>query len=244
MQLENTTCSLKNILDDISKGALAPADLQDDYSWTKNDVINFVHDILKGYPMGNVLVWEPKNVSDVCVAPTMGPMDFLPSPEQKRFLLDGVNRFTTLLWMRHGMCDAWRPSQHEKETWLDGTELMLDPKSGRVGFYDAVEARKQLLMPASVIIDDDQSYMRSWAKAKLAQGFSEADIDQAYKVQFEAASKFRESKLMLTTLNSVTAVEAKDAYISICRPKDELEAILKFNEMASIKTDDAPAPGR
>ncbi|MBO9428015.1 DUF262 domain-containing protein [Sulfitobacter sp. R18_1] len=242
------TCSLKEVLDDISSAEVIPADLQEPYSWSKSDVISFAENIFKGYPMGNVVVWHPKDEdkSGVCVLPSMGPLNFLPSSGHNTYLLDGINRFTSLLWMRHGLCDVWAPSEMEKETWLDGTELMLDPKTEQFAFYDMVEVRKskKLLIPASVFINDDMAYMREWANNMEAAGHSRADIDLGIAAQEKAANMFRESRMTVTEVRGVSPLEAKDAYLNICRPKSE-DAAAKFDVFASIEPEvelTPPAP--
>lgn len=190
MRSKFNTCSLREVLKMIADASLVPGDLQVPYAWSKQDVINFMSNIMKGYPSGNVLVWQPNedDKSGICVLPSMGPINFLPSKGHRSYILNGVNRFTSLMWMRCGPSDAWAPTENERAVWMDGTEFMLDPKTGEFDFYDMLDARKKLLVPASAIINYDMAFMRDWDKQMTLAGFSEQEIEEGFSAHEKAAS--------------------------------------------------------
>lgn len=80
--------------------------IQRQFVWDAEDIKELVDSIVSGYPIGAVIIWEPK--SRFPSAPLIGKTN---TPGQHRYVLDGQQRLTALMLIQTG----WKLNRGSKE---------------------------------------------------------------------------------------------------------------------------------
>lgn len=85
------------ILDDVKSGKISVPEFQRDFVWSTKQIIDLFDSILKGYPIGSLILWKPESLSFSCLN-NLGGLDIQLSEEPDRlYVLDGRQRLTALL---------------------------------------------------------------------------------------------------------------------------------------------------
>lgn len=95
MQIKPDSARLSQLLERVQRGEIAIPLFQREYVWTNSQVTSFFDSILKGYPIGTLILWSPEKaqfkvyeeIEGVQVSEHTNPL----------YVLDGRQRVTTLL---------------------------------------------------------------------------------------------------------------------------------------------------
>lgn len=87
---------ITTLLDKVRSGAVAIPQFQRDYVWTPKQVVDFYDSILKGWPIGSLLLWVPDTDRFKIIEDLEGIKVSNKSP-MEAYVLDGRQRITTLL---------------------------------------------------------------------------------------------------------------------------------------------------
>jgi hypothetical protein len=89
--------SVSDLLDSVMNGEFRVPRFQRPYVWSPDDMIRLYDSVLKGYPIGSLLLWQTDQ-SDIRGLDSIGPIKLLNSgPSLKSFVVDGHQRLATLL---------------------------------------------------------------------------------------------------------------------------------------------------
>ena len=85
---------LREIATKLEEGTYAIPAFQRDYVWKKNQILDLFDSISKGYPIGSIILWKPK---DLDIPPVRDVLTEKISNEIKPeyYILDGRQRTTT-----------------------------------------------------------------------------------------------------------------------------------------------------
>lgn len=95
---------------------------QRDFVWDEKDVKEFIDSIIKGYPIGNIILWKPsRNVyeNDPFSKPIIGEKNF---DNEVYYVIDGQQRLTTLILMFNN----WRIRRENEEIELTPISINLE----------------------------------------------------------------------------------------------------------------------
>lgn len=196
-----------DILSDIRKGRLAPASFQRPFVWKEADVEALWSSILKGYPLGSILCWDPEN-PDIYSQPSLGPIPIDPS-SRRSLILDGQNRLVSIAWSITPPDQEVAPSTPGYELFRgSGRQLVLDPLQNRAYFANPDEIAG-MIMPIHYLAAGTNTFLRTaWQ--------SSAD-DDALKVIDDAGYRLREAQLVQTTIAGADLSEAREAFLHITK---------------------------
>jgi len=99
---------------------------QRDYVWDEEDVKEFIDSMIKGYPVGSIILWKPsRNVyeNDPFSKPIIGEKDF---NLEVYYVIDGQQRLTTLLLMFNN----WKISREDEEIERMPISIKLEDDKG------------------------------------------------------------------------------------------------------------------
>lgn len=231
MKVNQTTVFVKGLVEDARNGLLLPAAFQRPYVWGKVEVLALVESILQGYPLGGILLWTPRGLSDSkrYQRSRLGPFLAGEPLEHASLLLDGQNRLATLAWL---MRDPVTPlpadiTEQERVTWADGQQLVADLAEKTVHYVTAEVADSGFFLPVSALFDSRianplirERWGTTWA------GVPEADRDVGLRWLDRASSSVGNAKVIVTDLSGASLQEAKHAFMHICKvgvPMSEID---------------------
>ena len=146
---------------------------QRDYVWDEEDVKEFIDSMIKGYPVGSIILWKPsRNVyeNDPFSKPIIGEKDF---NREVYYVIDGQQRLTTLLLMFNN----WKISREDEEIErmpisikLEGDDYKLYKSIRYVNIYDLLRS------VAGSPIYDPQMFR------KLSERLDSATFDKLCKI--------------------------------------------------------------
>jgi len=221
MRISQNTGFLVDILRDAGEGKLVPAAFQRPYVWSRDDVLAFWKSLLRRWPTGSMLIWEPGSSVDMSrVGRTrLGPI--VAEGRATGLILDGQNRLASFAWSLRQpgdpMPDVKDLSLGEMSTWGGGDILVLDPDIKGVRFAVPDELYgDQFLLPAGYILD----YSKFWPFMRERMkngGFPEATQDASIKWFEEAGAALREARCATVVLERATRDEALEAFRHIAK---------------------------
>ncbi|CAB5514561.1 hypothetical protein LMG26857_03620 [Achromobacter anxifer] len=215
---------LTGMLRDVQAGLIVPAAFQRSYVWGKADVQAMAQSLIRGYPLGGAMLWQP--VGQPTAGPAirrLGPIFATAAGDNLTYLLDGQNRLATLAWLAwEGGAKPDGVTGQECETWFNGEDqrrcfLAVDLMTKDVFWQPVAQAVPGINLPFSALLSDRanslilERWSTSWA------GYTDAEKDAALAWFDEAANHVRNARMVVTVLQGATAIEAKDAFLHICR---------------------------
>lgn len=223
MRINQHSSFLQDVMNSVRRGDLMPAAFQRPYVWSRHDVEQLVESILGGIPIGSFLVWSPSSNIDRAKAGTsrLGPIKANSISAHASMLLDGQNRLASLAWMSCPDKATWPTdmTEHEKAVWCED-ELVLDLRAKKVMFVPAAQATLDFRLPVAAAFGRElmvefmlaaMSGKGRWAHV------SEADRDEGLKWYDHVLSTFMSARVVVTDLEQATPLEARDAFLRICR---------------------------
>ncbi len=222
MRIHQNALFLNSLVADAREGRLTPAAFQRPYVWTQHDVLALVESILAGYPLGGFLLWSPHGKADISKLGRrrLGPVEAQEDSKSVSLLLDGQNRLATLAWMGHDISTGLPAdmTDHETEVWGNGTRLMCDLAAHRVLFVQAGQPEPELSLPMSAVVDTRKSnqmcrdrWDNEWAH------LSEEARDHGLRWLDECQNALRDTRVVVTDMESATIEQARDAFLHICK---------------------------
>lgn len=230
---------LRSLVIDVMAGRVFPAAFQRSYAWSKADVLALVNSVIKGYPLGSVMLWRPSQDTVLATAlrGRLGPIVASEKQAHATMLLDGQNRLASMAWLAYDF-DTPAPDgvgPMERITWMSGEVLVFDLLKKEAVFVPIADAHTGFLVPGYAVLDPkrgNQITRERWDKAWSV--FSEAEKESGVTWLDLLQSKFREAPIVVTILENATVAEAKDAFLHICRAgvamsTKEFDAALAFH---------------
>ena len=223
MRITQHNWFLQHAIKLVLAGELVPAVFQRPYAWSKQDVLALFESILRGYPIGSFLLWTPrdKQAFGTLARTRLGPIVYSEEPDWSYVLLDGQNRLASLAWLLAGQ-DAPYPSDItglEADTWQKDETLVVDLIERKLCFVPIGEQYGGLRVPASFIFDSVR--MGKCIRSRWSfdwSVFSEEVRDNAVEwLEKGVIDQFRNAQVTVTHLEKASAVEAKDAFLHICK---------------------------
>lgn len=198
------------------------------YCWSEEDVSDFLHSIIKRYPVGSLLSWRPEEGFELDPG-RIGPVERNPKA-QTNVLLDGFQRLSTLSWIVDGhACGGTEGlSEQEKKVWF-GRRLVLMPHDLDFHFVPSHEVDEGFWIEARDLFDRRRFRPRlakfhEMALQRLTNGEADELID-AIECQFHSALN---SNLPHIYLQDVSAIEAEEIHERITKPRGS-SAQLRLN---------------
>lgn len=124
---EITPYSLVNLMSDLHKGFIRIPDFQRDMIWTRDQVQELLESIVKGYPIGSILLWKTTEELKI-----RNPLDLkLPDPtsdSERLYLLDGQQRLISLYQVLHGKLQLGKKTKTKLQAFVNLDEEDEDKK--------------------------------------------------------------------------------------------------------------------
>lgn len=93
---------LHEILKRMHSGEYAIPLFQRDFVWEKKQILDLFDSISKGYPIGSILLWRPKNKDLYLYSKSVVNNEIIENSELNYFILDGRQRLTTFYGCLYG----------------------------------------------------------------------------------------------------------------------------------------------
>ncbi len=107
--------SIRDIIEDLEMHLFYLPSFQRDFVWDEDDIKEFIDSIIKGLPVGSIILWKPsKSVckEDMFKKPLIGsPSDEDIEKRDTYYIIDGQQRLTALLLL----CRGWRIERDSEE---------------------------------------------------------------------------------------------------------------------------------
>ena len=108
MLIEPQVHSLLSIIENLKSGEIKVPPFQRDYIWTRDNIKDLFDSIKRGYPIGSIIIWKPKEKMDWNEKNTIGAFTIAPSEVNRNcYILDGYQRLSTLF------CCLTNPQKYE-----------------------------------------------------------------------------------------------------------------------------------
>lgn len=108
MLIETQVHSLISIIENLKSGEIKVPPFQRNYVWNRDNIKDLFDSIKKGYPIGSIIIWKPKEKMDWNEENTIGAFDIAPAEiERNCYILDGYQRLSTLF------CCLTNPEKYE-----------------------------------------------------------------------------------------------------------------------------------
>lgn len=182
---------LQHILEMVANGGLRIPRFQRPFVWLEDRQLELMRSIREGIPIGALMIWRTTD-APVAYYERLGgfPLSVNPSITPQQYLLDGVQRITTL----YGALSDWGMTKH----------LISDEAPERILFFDFEDndfifadrnSDSEELMPMHLVFNtmDLIKFQRN-----LANSGHEAWIN----VASELASRFKDYKIPLLSINT------------------------------------------
>lgn len=200
------SCLMMDVIADVRAGRVVPAAFQRPYVWTADDVEALWASILKGYPLGSLLMWNPRDPS-IGGTTRLGPIAAA-SEGRRDIILDGQNRLVTMAWSTTPP-DAEVPSDAPGHgVWRSGRTLVADPYLRTVRFVDNAEVAG-MMMPIHHLSGSLNTFLRrAWRR----------DEDDRHAHWLDGLGDLqRGARMIKVTIERATPAQARDAFLHIAR---------------------------
>jgi hypothetical protein len=97
MNIKSDRDYIINILERVKSGEYAVPEFQRDFVWSTKQVIDLFDSIMKGYPIGSLILWKPETAEFNCLNRLGGLSIGEYSNSDKQYVLDGRQRLTALI---------------------------------------------------------------------------------------------------------------------------------------------------
>ena len=212
MRIDQNMQFLGQVLKDVSAGRLAPAPMQRDYVWGKEDVIALCESVLDQLPIGSITLWSAREEDGI--SPSRSRIGPIEAPGSSTLILDGHNRLATFAWVTEGTgATPADVSGNEAEVWLSGETLCLDFLSRSVVFVPDDEVGSAPVMPAFMSLIPRR--IREWIGSR--PDLSDPDLDAALQFSDDFSRAILEQRIVTTEIRDASPEEAKSVFLRVCR---------------------------
>lgn len=87
---------LYDLFQQLERGILRVPDFQRTFVWNEKQMLELLDTVLNGYPIGSILIWDPRRDIEIQSSKEIGPFQVPESEGFKSFVIDGYQRLTTL----------------------------------------------------------------------------------------------------------------------------------------------------
>lgn len=206
IHIETEVTFMNEMIRDIKSGRIAPAAFQRPFVWAEKDVLALWNSIVNGYPLGALLLWRPRNL-DVNAKKSLGPITLNPD-KYASLILDGQNRLVTMAWSITKPDVDVPQDTPGREIFRNGRVLVADPYTKTVRFMKKADIQG-MIMPVHHLDGTTSSFFREHWK-------TEEDNEHMEWIE-GVASRFRESRIVKTSIINATSDEAREAFLHISR---------------------------
>lgn len=123
---------LHEILKRMHSGAYAIPLFQRDFVWEKKQILDLFDSISKGYPIGSILLWHPKNKDSYRYSKRVVDNEIFENTELDYFILDGRQRLTTFYGCLY---EQNEPNEKFKVFYNLETEIFEYPSTTKKAVY-------------------------------------------------------------------------------------------------------------
>ena len=95
INIESGAAYMVDVLAKLQRGQYQIPEFQRDFSWTNKQVIDLVDSILKGYPIGSIILWKPQSATFLTISNLQGGL--AEATTEGGYVLDGRQRLTAML---------------------------------------------------------------------------------------------------------------------------------------------------
>lgn len=209
------TVHLITLLERIAEGKLKIPVFQRDFIWTNSQMMELFDSIVKGYPIGSLLFWNPEGV-EYKTKENIGPYKIKNVSQPVNYILDGFQRISTLFGV------LTNPSNYgfdEKSPKLKNFLIYYDLKREEFTFLRSKKEKQSHIVPLYRIVDSFEF------------------IDVLRELENETPDK-NEFKVLLNRAKQLSKIflEYKIAFVEISRG-DIKSAVDIFSRINSTGTD-------
>lgn len=248
MKITQNARFLSDLVREAKQGVILPAAFQRPYAWGKKEVLDLCESIASGYPLGAFFLWSiPQKDALAKTKSRLGPIAMRNTddqfPSQIGVLLDGQNRLATMAWL---LLDQSESNQESISAALTGQERLVWGTESSVIAYDLIEKRFEFTSKAGLLVGFkvpswilmDATRINKYLRDKFRGEWSaveEAQQDQINEALNAANRQFMEARVITTVLSEATAIQAKDAFLKVCRvgvpmSEEDFEAATMWSE--------------
>jgi hypothetical protein len=247
MKIRQNHTFIGEIVQQVSSGHLAPAAFQRPYVWDANDVEAMFTSVLREYPLGSFMIWQPSEEVDRAGVSRgrLGPI-LAPAQAPKYdfgLVLDGQNRLATMAWAMAQYSgeipEGIDYSEAERATWMSGLTLTADLTTKSILFVPEDESYSPTRMPVGALFE--------WSTAmtllrKAHTEFGEL-ADDAYDWFGDVVPGcIKRARVQSTTLENASVADAREAFIHICKVGKPIDPVHLEAALGWIPADEAPEP--
>jgi len=181
---------------------------QRDYVWDEEDVKSLIDSIIRGYPIGAIILWKPSNKEFIENDPFSTPLaDFAVNHEgDYYYVIDGQQRLTSLLLLFNG----WRIKRAGRELSLK-VPISIYPTDKGYRLYKSDKRGIDISLLIRALATHDMKLYR-----ELLQKYSEEYIEKAERI----VKRILEYKIPIYIMNTTqedpeTVMEMAQAFIRI-----------------------------
>lgn len=182
---------LQNVLEMVSTGALRIPRFQRPFVWLEDRQLELMRSIREGIPIGALMIWRTTG-APVAFYERLGnlPLNVNPGISPQQYLLDGVQRVTTL----YGALSDWRAGFEDSTEAIPDRILYFDFEEEDFVFADRDLAVAEL-MPMNIVF-------KTMELIKFQRSLANAGYEQWIDVAGELASRFKDYKVPLLSINT------------------------------------------
>jgi hypothetical protein len=135
-------------------------------------------------------------------------------------LLDGQNRLATMAWLARDRSEPLPADMTAQElvTWSNGMQLVADLGRREIRYVPDGEADDGFMLPVAALLDSPLLNRLTRARwGTTWSGFTEDARNEGLVWVEGCTSAFREARVVVTDMQRANAVEAKHAFLHICK---------------------------
>ena len=186
-----------DLLESVMAGEIRVPRFQRPYVWSPDDMVQLFDSVLKGYPVGSLLMWQTDR-PDISSLDAIGPILLPPArPGQKSYVVDGHQRLATLLGV------LYLPEGHPKDKledwrWWIAYDLRLEQF---VHLKDRAKSVPLHLLPLRNVLRT-VDFARRTREIAGSKDFSESEATSLLNRADAVQRSIRNYRIPLTVLRS------------------------------------------
>jgi hypothetical protein len=143
------TASILELVMFAEKGLYKLPTVQREFVWKERHIKSFIEALYKGYPVGMIVLWMPADKAAVDSSAFLDPVETTPNFS---FVLDGQQRITSLLLVKHG----FSITRDGRE--ISRRKLFFSPETAEFKFKRGAVDKKKWIDTSDVLIENNNYY--------------------------------------------------------------------------------------
>lgn len=191
---------LPTIFRKIKAGEIRIPAFQRAYVWQKDQIISLLDSIYKGYPVGSILLWQVQQPLLKLASPNDTNFPELELKFPTSYVLDGLQRLTTLYSVFH-----FSPEMYNKELF----EIYFDVRSKKFTYKEFEDVDNSLIVPLNKIFTPKEFFS---VQAKVSQTEDgSALVDRLIDLH----ARFQEYQIPIVTISGRSIEEVVEVFEKI-----------------------------